>query len=547
MGKGKLEVKTSDDLQYDDFDSDNVNDGTFYYGDSMGDFMKETTPSPVLNTTPRQHFYRHNVPELSELNSSKSESFLSIFILLGCIMVLGVLTNILVCYIYRCRARRATSNFLVIFFAICDFAGCLVGTPWVFSTLALPYHYNSESMCKIVGFVETCSVCSLCTTLLCAAYICYYQLCGGGGSVIRAKYYCAAALGVSVLISIPALVVYSVTPVKTSWPGIEGRSCGLDFNAARWLQLLYHILVLACFTVALAGMSVFYMLIFVSLYRQRQAECRGDKQSPAAKQFPKKHRFVREETSSSSVTATSYTEEIGRLHTARTQCHASSPHGANHHHHYHHHHSDPTRVPLRSGCESGGGVPLTGTFDRNVGRGVGRSFTHAVMKNSSSQQTSLLDNSCMGTSTATSCTPVSPVVQLNMKNTRQARIFSVISIIFVVFMLPYVVVTVLLATTNVFHHFSSDTTEVIVKLCLRSYFLNYLVKPVVYIIFNVSFREEVKRLFLKLLEFCPHESHRPRPAPPQNEAHPSTTPGTQRRQMRSISNSSIYRPAKTTI
>ena len=80
--------------------------------------------------------------------------------------------------------------------------------------------------------------------------------------------------------------------------------------------------------------------------------------------------------------------------------------------------------------------------------------------------------------------------------------FFVISLAFVMTMLPYVVVTILCVATTFFHQFSSNSTEIAFHFCIRSYLLNYLVKPVVYIIFNVKFRNEVKHLFMKLWAFC---------------------------------------------
>ena len=523
---------------------------TFYYGPLFDVAHRyETTFAPVPNTSITRFFAN------ADLDRRKAGGFYPVFIFLGCVLVLGVLTNVLVCYIYRCRARRATSNFLVIFFAVCDLAGCLLGIPLILTKEALPYSYGVEFLCKLTGYVEACCVCSLSLTLLCAAYVCYCQLCRIGAGMCLARNCCIAALSATVLLSIPAMVVYNIKPVRAEWPDVEGRACGLDVEAPPWLFHVHHWLVLGCVALATAGMALLYGFVFISWFKQRQAQCRGDKSSPAFKQFPKKHRFVREDTSSSSVTAGSYSEEIIRLHTARAQSHTCKPHQFHHrhlHHHYHYHHNhqhtDPARVPLNSGHEgSGGGRASIGAYERPGGRGIVKSASHGMVRSTSSQQTNLLDNSSGTTAAAVTA---SPVVQLHVKSTKQAFISFVISVVFMVVMLPYVVVTLLIVTTDVFKRFSSTSTEIIVKLCLRSYLLNYLVKPVVYIIFNVNFREEVKQLFLKVWELCPFKatsSGTNRPSPPQSETTACSTPRTQHREMRSLSNSSIYRPAKTSV
>ncbi|GFR96855.1 orexin receptor type 2 [Elysia marginata] len=540
-------------LIMDGDEKENESEGrVFYYSHYQDLGLEDSTPIPLLNTTS----FTQSVLSayLREFNERKSKNFYPIYIFLGCVLVLGVLANLLVCCIYRCRARRAASNFLVIFFAACDLAGCLLAVPSVLVVIALPYRYDVAFFCKLTGYVETCCVCSLCFTLLCAAYICHRQLCGNGLSVCRARYGCAGALSVSVLVSIPAMVVYNVNAVQTTyWPHVEGHECGLDAAVQPWLVHLHHAMVLSCVTLVFIVMGLLYGLIFVSWFKQRQAQCRGDKPSPALKQFPKKHRFVREDTSSSSVTAGSYSEEIGRLHTARTQCHTSAPHHhfqLNHHHYHHHHqHTDPVRVPLRNGYDGGtGGRTTMGTYERSGGRGIVKSASHGMMKNSNSGHTNLLDSTNPSALTTTTATTVSPVIQLHVNNTKQASIFLVISIVFVICMLPYVVVTVLIATTNVFQRFSSNATEIVVKFCLRSYLLNYLVKPVVYFIFNVNFREEVKQFFLKFRDLlCAPKTPTGRPSPPQSETTACSTPRTQHREMRSLSSSSIYRPAKASV
>ncbi|XP_005094840.1 alpha-2 adrenergic receptor [Aplysia californica] len=437
-----------------DIDLDGVNDSqiVFYVGYDFDEYAGKVTPKPenkspmllVLNTT------REPMPDIYELNRRKAGSFYPIFIILGCIMVLGVLCNILVCYIYRCRSRRATSNFFVIFFAIFDMFGCFIGIPLEMCALGLPYVFDVVPLCKIMGFLETWSVCALCLTLICVSYDCYRKHCRPSEDfgVKKARVYCIVSIVVAVVVSIPACFVFDINKIRTAHAGIYGEGCSIDPDLPQWLRILYFACVLTTFTMSLIIMSVLYCLIGVNYWKQRQAEERGEKPSPAKREFPKKHRFVREDTSTSSVT--NYNEEICRLHSQSTVSHSNT---------------DPARVPLKSS---------------------------GIVKTNSLQ--------------ASSAPPSAAVVQLHVKHTRQTWIFLVISIAFVVTMLPYVVVTILCVATKVFNQFSSNATEIAFNLCIRSYLLNYVVKPVVYIIFNLNFRKEVKQLFLKVWALCTRTS-----------------------------------------
>lgn len=418
-------------------------------------YFDETPEEEKVNTTVTVPKLARNpvmdMISISELNDQKVTSYISIFVILGCIVVLGMLTNFLVCYIYRCRSRRATSNFFVIFFAIFDMVGCFVVIPFELTPLAMPYTYNLVWLCKITGFLESCSVCCMCLSLICVAYDCYQKFCRPGEDfgVKKAKICCVISFFVAVLVSIPALPVFGLKEVKTKNPALKGEACSVDPTVGQWLRVMYNACILGTFTLCLCSISALYGLIGVAWCRQRQAEERGEKPSPAKQKFPKKHRFVREETSTSSVT--NYSEEIARLHSQGTLSHS------------HNSYSDSARVPLKT---SSGGVVKTNSLQ------------------------------------ASSAPPTVTVVQLHVKNTRQTSIFIIISIIFVVSMLPYVVVMILCAATPVFNQFSSNATEIVFNLCIRSYLLNYLVKPVVYFIFNVNFRKEVKQLFNKVWALC---------------------------------------------
>lgn len=441
-----------------------------------------STTFPVINSSLTSR------PSIYELNRQKSLTFYPNFLILTCIIVLGVLCNTLVCYIYRCRSRRATSNFFVIFFAVFDMVGCLAVIPLEVSALALPYLYDIVPLCKIMGFIETWTVCAQCLTLICVAYDCYRKLCCPERefSVKKARLCCILAMILAVLVSIPALAVFGTKKVKTHYQGIFGVTCSVDQTMPHWLRILYNICVLGSFTLSLCVMTVLYSLIGVGWCKQRQAEERGEKPSPAKREFPKKHRFVREDTNTSRTT--SYNEEVSRLH--HNQGSIS-------------HSNTPRSNPSRNLLKSSSGIVKTNSLQAN------------------------------------SYSPVVTIVQLHVKNTRQASIFTVISIIFVVTMLPFVVVMILCATTPVFNHFSSNTTEIIFNICIRSYLFNYLIKPVVYIIFNMNFRKEVKLLFNTLWSFCTFT--KPIPEQTARQLQRSSTMGP----TRSASRTPIYRPPRS--
>ncbi|BFZ11742.1 hypothetical protein BsWGS_14781 [Bradybaena similaris] len=525
------------DMDYNIMDEDNMSDVYFAYvayDDPVWRKHEILTPFPPRNTTLAPK------PDIFELNKQKCLVFSPLFIIIGCIMVFAALCNITVCYVYRCRSRRTASNFFVILFAVYDLFGCLVGIPLDISPLTLPLMYNVVPLCKIMECVKSWLVCCQCLTLLCVAFDCYGKICHPEAdfNVRKAKVCCFFAFVLSVFMSLPAMAVFSSKPVSTSHSDVFGVNCSTHPSVVQWLRIMYYVCILGTFLVSVCGMAVLYGLIYMTWYKQRQAEETGDKMSPEKREFPKKHRFVRQDTSTQCVT--DYYGDIHRLHDNHRSLHCSLLSQSNHVHlqltskresstnkqsngeintSFHGNRGNKTNNNNSSEAKTGkesyvGNKPNMQNRTRNkssdrINCGSKRNdqSSHGIKSDTQRNGGSKTNNVNSSGKTHFNCGGYLGIssIQLHINNNRHVFTFTVISVLFLINMLPFVIVTALCATTTVFKNFSSDTSEIMFQFCARSYIINYVIKPLTYMFLNPNFKKETQYIFNKLKLLLQHK------------------------------------------
>ncbi|CAG5127890.1 unnamed protein product [Candidula unifasciata] len=489
-------------------------------------------------------------PDILELNTHRCLVFSPLFIILACIMVSGAFCNIAVCYIYRCRSRRAASNFFVIFFAVFDLFGCLVVIPLEVSSLTLPLMYKVVSLCKVMECVKSWLMCCQCLTLLCVAFDCYRKMCHSERdfSVWKAKVCCFVAVVFAVILSLPASVVFTAKPLRTPYTEHFGVGCLVDSSGVEWLRFLYCICVLGTFIVSVSAMAGLYSLIYVSSYKQQQADDTGKKASPLKREFPKKHRFVRQDTGTPCIT--NYSEEIYRLHDIHRGLHCAFLSQSDHVHRIsckrqsrtnnmsngemktsfqssHKNKSSGTMcsAAAQTGKDGNSGnqsnnqsnsVNTPGNQNNSVNKTSNQSNRRKRSRNQSNREIKIFgissngikhnsqisegnetnDQNKIGGNTNKSAGQGDVTsVALYIKNKEYVLMFTVISVLTAINILPFVVVTILYSVTSAFNSFSSNTSEIMFHLCSRLYLLNCLVKPLTYMILHRNFRKQTRHTF----------------------------------------------------
>ena len=379
--------------------------------------------------------------DIVSLNQKKSFMFLPVIIALIILMICGIVGNGLVCYVYRWRFRRTTSNFFILFLAIVDLLSCCLGMPFEISDLLLPYMFDAPAACKILRFMETWTISASGLTLVCVAFDRYYKLCKPlrRFTILKAKIFCGVAVSIALLMALPALALFGGRSLSTGVADVNGTECSIDDGMVRsHVAKIYYGSLMLTFIFTFSCLLTLYIIIGVCLYRRKNVTI--GEQITLKTDYPRTHRFVQNQTQKACYSESSTEENIKALDFDAKKLHANSATRGT---------LMKTPTPIRKG----------NGHQKKLG-------------------------------------------SVSLKTTRLTAIFFAVSMAFVISFLPYLTVNIMKVTKKAFDPFSSDTVEIIYNFCVRSYFINNVINPFIYSILNINFRKECKYVFKKLFKSC---------------------------------------------
>lgn len=115
--------------------------------------------------------------ELERLNDERAVYFIPAVLWVLTLMVVGVLGNTLVIYVYRRRFKRTSSNYFILTMAIFDLVACGVGMPTEIYDLLKPFTFSSDVGCKIFRSTEIFTIYGSVVVLVEIAFDRYFKIC----------------------------------------------------------------------------------------------------------------------------------------------------------------------------------------------------------------------------------------------------------------------------------------------------------------------------------------------------------------------------------
>lgn len=98
---------------------------------------------------------------------------------------------------------------------------------------------------------------------------------------------------------------------------------------------------------------------------------------------------------------------------------------------------------------------------------------------------------------------VNATVKYQIRTSKTTVMLGIVTVVFVLSFLPFLTVMVVRNIVKNFEQLLSPTAEIFYKFCLKSYFINNAVNPVIYSFLNIQFRQDVKKLlFFKRGKDC---------------------------------------------
>ncbi|KAH3713136.1 alpha-2Db adrenergic receptor-like [Dreissena polymorpha] len=244
--------------------------------------------------------WREDFPQnvtLAQLNNSLVELHIPTIIFIAILMVVGVLGNILVVYVYTFKYSPSTYRSFILWLGWIDLIACTVGMPLLIVSMLYPYMFPSEAACKSFRFLHVFFVVASAFIVIGIAIERHRRICYPFSAEItptKIKIMCFVASALGCLVALPAIFVYGDASVDTGVHGINGTECFIDPKLKESkLPQGYFLFQLLLTVISMVIMGVFYIRIGRTIMRS--------------------HRFIRENTYSGMHSNTSGKKECPKL------------------------------------------------------------------------------------------------------------------------------------------------------------------------------------------------------------------------------------------
>ena len=231
--------------------------------------MDNTT---VANITHFPYSEEEMKAKLQAFNDIQALRYFPVFVFVIIMMVLGIVGNVLVIYVYRKCFRKTSSNYFIVSMAIFDLLACVIGMPTELYDLRNSYTFYSSIACKIFRYTSSVSVYGSVIILIEIAVDRYFKICHPLMiiEIVKIKIVCVAAGVVAVLISIPAFVLFGISKSPTPDPLIHGHDCSIEeqYRKGTFAKIYYYLLGIV-FVITLVLLASLYFRIWIEIRRRK--------------------------------------------------------------------------------------------------------------------------------------------------------------------------------------------------------------------------------------------------------------------------------------
>lgn len=408
--------------------------------DNSVDSMQVTVSSPMITS------YGNSSEEITTLlralNHERALYNIPAMIWVSLLMVVGVVGNSLVVYVYRRRFKKTSSNYFILSMAIFDLIACLVGMPTELYDLNNPYTFYSSAGCKILRGCEVFTVYGSATVLVEIAFDRYFKICKPLLVVrlSRIRMLCVLAVVLAMLLSIPPFVLFGINRVPTSLPMVEGYDCSIAMHYKdSTFQTAHYIILGVLILLTFISLTAIYIRIWMEI-RCRRRLIIGD--------------HIKKETDSDSRKRPriKYLPSVSEDESVNNSVYVN--------------------------CNN---ISLTEVQTNNS------------KKSATAQNT---QNSIERRSKFSSLASYAA----RLKVTRTTVVLFAVTVAFILSYLPSIAVMLIRSTVKNFDQNQGIGAQVVAKIFSNCFFINHAINPIIYSFLNIHFRQQVTKTFQRI--FC---------------------------------------------
>ncbi|XP_046375962.2 cholecystokinin receptor-like [Haliotis rufescens] len=218
---------------------------------------------------------------LSHLDDSMFPLRIPAVVYLGILMVLGIFGNILVLIVYLKKFKPSPTRVFVVCLAVFDLMTCVISIPGEILDMRYSHTFDYPVVCRMIRFNNTFSVVSSGFTLIAVAIDRYRKICRPLNKQITirvARMMVGIAVSVSLVLTIPTVIVNGRKTVKTDKEEITGFECSFDDG---WRGTLFPVVYIGVlfliFFGSLSVLVVVYILIGRTVFNHRKFKFRPAK------------------------------------------------------------------------------------------------------------------------------------------------------------------------------------------------------------------------------------------------------------------------------
>lgn len=378
---------------------------------------------------------------LQRKNDEKASLYIPVIIYMIILTIVGTFGNILVCCVYCTKPTKTSSHFFILALAVFDILTCLIGMPTEVTDLRYPYMFYASEACKMLRFVESVTTIGSSTILIAVAVDRYLRICKLGRqiSVKIAKRLCVIAMILGALLSWPSCFIFGRSS-KEVYPGVVGVDCSTEDTMKHTLYPgLYYGFLGLLFICCLTFFTVIYCQIGLQIWRQKKMKIGNNNRDT---ETPKSRTFSNGSTKESENTT-------GERNSDPISTDMSSDHAA-----------EPT--PKKKCIHH---------RDRRI-------------------------------SSVSVCVSIKGAKKRQIKVTRTTVVLFAVTVAYVLSYLPFLILMVIRSLKKDFEDSLSPGAEVVYKFCIKSYFINNAINPLIYSFLNINFRKDANALLRRIWHFC---------------------------------------------
>ena len=211
--------------------------------------------------------------EFLALNNRKAILYIPVSIYIGMTMIIGIIGNSLVCYIYGRMVKHTPTNCFILSLGIYDLICCGVTLPLEIVEMRYPYYYLKT--CKFQRLHITATAIASGFILLAIAVDRYRRVCKPHKSKIESQLAVKISIlsgALALVLSIPVVLIYGQHTYSPSDLNITVSECSSSSGSIHSVfPQIYYGFLFILFVIILIPLSVLYGLIWHTLRRRKKS------------------------------------------------------------------------------------------------------------------------------------------------------------------------------------------------------------------------------------------------------------------------------------